>query len=277
MVLHARYACLVSQVAITIAFQPVVPLLAPFAAIGLAMRYWLEKSAFLRGQLVRQPELSFRTSSRMISAAGSCIWVGIVMGSALAVWVFGEEAFAGVKVQQKNSFLSRALTVTALPAFAVLCLSLLIPVSWSLLLLAKWLCPAPLIGEGKGEVNYQEAWLIMTHNGQICTYQLRDMPADHGASVLDSLQQAEGKITERGAAVAAPSYLSREGDLTPSLAAVGDKAPTRSKAKIANNSMPNQAKTPPKDLPKDPQADYWSQLRSVAAGPTTSFGKSSEE
>lgn len=278
MLLRVRYASLVSQLAVSIAFQSVLPILAPVTALGLMMRYWIERSAFLRNQLVRQQELSFHASQRMILTASVCLWVGIVSGSALAVWVFGETTLAGMQVEPKDSFLARGLTDSALPAFAVLCFSLCIPVCSGLVLLVRHLFPRALSEEEPGSMNYQEAWLIMTHNEQICTYQLRDMPGDRGASVLDSLQEVEGsqaRFTERGPNAAAPSYLSREGDVTPALAVVGDKAPTRGKAlasKMPYIATESQVKRPQKDQ----QAEYWSQLRSVATVSPVPLGRSSQ-
>merc|ERR1719326_942857 len=100
-------------------------------------------------------------------------------------------------------------------------------------------------------MNYQEAWLIMTHGGQIATYQFRDQPGG-GASLLDSLQSFENRGIDGGPVHAgAPSYLSREGDVTPDLAVVGDKAPTRGG---------KAAYIPPKVKPNhvDPQQNIWS-------------------
>jgi hypothetical protein len=269
--LRERYATLATEVAIAVSLQPLLPCLAPLAALGLFLRYRVERHCFLRGQAVSQTPLSFATSNRMISIAGTYMWIGVMAGSALAVWVCGDSAVARAKVEPQDSFFSRGLTHTALPAFITFCFSLCVPVCSGLFLFVRWLFNGPRHVNTKGErsMNYQEAWLIMAHSGQIATYQLRDMPAEHGASVLDSLH-VEGREADHTSA--APSYLSREGDVTPNLANVGDKAPSRSGKTASKETSQSQVKLPQ----KDPHADYWSQLRSVAAVSPGPVGRTGE-
>lgn len=276
MVLSERYATLASILAVTVAFQPLIPSLAPLACLGLSLRYWLERKAFLRGRLDRQPMLPFRTTRRMVRAAMTCIWLGIVCGSALSVWVLGEPVVAGVAADSQDSFLSRCFTITAAPAFAAFLLSLIIPAVMCLSLGCHTHCfvsRARTPGRKSGDMNYQEAWLIMTHNGQLATYQLRDQAGGAtpgtpgGASLLDSLQSYDDTGIDRKTPVAgAPSYLSREGDVTPSLAVIGDKAPSRGKVGyVAPKSKPQAKAANVEPEGWQPTLDIFNQLRTAAA------------
>jgi len=264
MVLSERYATLASVVVVSIVFQPLLPCLAPIAMVGLFLRYWLEKSGFLSGRLERKPAVPFRTTKRVVRIAITFIWAGVVGGSALAVWVLGEPVVAGASPDSQAEFLSRASTSTAAPAFVVLCFSLSGPVLlYSFLILHRHFCEAKLHNGGReaGKMNYQEAWLIMSHNGQIATYQLHDQPGDRGASLLDSLQSWDNKGIDRDQQHAgAPSYLSREGDVTPSLAMVGDKAPTR-----GGKPMYVLPQVRPSQAGAQQNVDIFNQLRTAAA------------
>jgi len=232
--------------------------------LGLFLRYWHEKSSFLSGRLERKPGVPFRTTKRVVRIAITFIWAGVVGGSALAVWVLGEPVVAGASSDSQIEFLSRALTSTGAPAFVVLCLSISAPVLlYVFLVLRRYCrCEAKLydVGREAGKMNYQEAWLIMSHNGQIATYQLHDQPGDRGASLLDSLQSWDNNGIDSKQHAGAPSYLSREGDVTPSLAVVGDKAPTRGGKPMY---VPPQVK--PSQAGAQQKVDIFNQLRTAAA------------
>lgn len=127
-------------------------------------------------------------------------------------------------------------------------------------LLARWLL-CPKLGKEDGAVNFQEAWLNITHWEQIATYQLRDQP--WSGSLLQDLQPVDGA---RGPAYEVPSYLNRSPDLAPSLAVVGEKAPSRGKAAetVAAKAAPSRS---------TPVDDIFSQLRNTATTPNSVRGK----
>lgn len=266
--LRERYATLAAEVAIVVALQALLPCLTPLAALGLFLRYRVERRCLLRGQVVPQASLSFATSRRMICIAGTYMWLGVMAGSALAVWVFGDSEVARSDVDPQHSFISRGLTNTALPALLTLCLSICVPLCSRLSFFIKWFFVGPRheTATRERQMNYQEAWLIMAHSGEIATYQLRDMPGEHGAAVLDSLH-AEGAAHISSA----PSFLSREGDVTPNLAIVGDKAPTREGKAPSKYTAQSQVQLVLKEA--NPQADYWSQLRSGATVSPAPLGR----
>lgn len=231
MVLRERYASLICVVAITVAFMPLLPYLAPMACLGLFLRYWSEKYIFLRSLVIVRSGTPIRTALRATSSVLLCLWLSAVAGCLLSVWVLWRPPGEQLQVSFADG-----LSGPALPVFVLLCTLMFAPLL-SMFAFAAWHlsgcrgCSKKCHGRGRpkqARLNFQEAWLVMRHRDIVASYRIHEHPTFQGGSVLKSLQpdlRSSGHVPGSGGSLA--GNLGRNIDITCSMAVVGDRPPTR--------------------------------------------------
>lgn len=236
--LPKRYASFLSVSIVSIMVQPLCPVFAPLAALGLLARAWLEGRALLRGDIVTPATSPTCAARPLVMVALGYLWFAVTVNATLSAWVFGHRGISGDAAAEGFPHASpgRFLAGAAIPATLMGALCVAAPTvalagRKLLWLTGRW----PRMPSGN-PLTFQEAWLMMRHEGTLATYQMNDHPSFKSNTVLKDLQPQitfsdTGGIGSTNAPAGSASKLMnrtyQDRDRAASLANVLDKAPSR--------------------------------------------------
>lgn len=269
--LWEHYARLISAVIVSVTWLPLLPILAPLAAFGLSIRFWSEKYIFFRGLATLPAAQPLPTTIRLVHVALAQIWCAVVFSAILAVWALGHPAVAGsdafgaglqdawgptAGASLPRAFLERVMAAPVLAFPALLALAAGCP---PVLRMASYTLGCSCVAnDSKTQINFQEAWLVMTQHEQLASFQIRDHPDYQAGSALKTLQGTDNSRVMRASGRDVPGggrMMNQQLGKTSGVDAIGGKAPQRKSGPTSETKGPARkiiGEAPPSWVPAVP-------------------------